>query len=248
MKREPAPLERPVLVIGGYLDPGLAASHVARTLRNLTGDERIYSVATLGSEDFDDARRRLFEFLHNALPDQASGAFDVVGISMGGLVARYAASGLPDISAQDSGRPHSPSDRLRIVRLFSIATPHRGARMADDRALHRLQQQMHLDSDFMARLGAQSTSLDYKIIPYVRLDDAVVGVENSAPLGMNPWWVSNRPLEGAHTQAFSDPRILADIARHLRGEKPFSLPDPPSATRQPLPANPLSASPGTPSG
>jgi len=222
MKREPVELERPVIVIGGYLDPGLAAAHVAGRLRELTGDPRVHSFATLGSDDFDDARRRFFEWLRATLPDEAGGEFDVVGISMGGLLARYAASGLADITATDERPSAHAAEPLRIVRLFTIATPHRGASLADDSAMHVLQRQMHIGSEFLDRLNGHSPAA-YEIIPYVRLKDAIVGVENAAPPGVGPWWVPNRPFQASHTQAFADPRILADIARRLRRESPFTM-------------------------
>ena len=229
----------------------------------------------------------------------------MLGLSMGGLVARHAA--LP----REDGR------RLNVARLFTIATPHRGARLADFRlSLLPVWDQKVLSmttaSPFLARLdaaeraawgdggadprhaaprvepldaplraedqatdhgaggddrladarlahfavaggGAEEAWTDapvddaaaegddgtatpaafrgYRIYPYVRLGDIVVGPENAAPAGQTPWWVHNPPLRSAHLAAAVDDRILADIARRLRGETPFAQ-DPPA----PLPA------------
>jgi hypothetical protein len=47
---------------------------------------------------------------------------------------------------------------------------------------------------------------------------------------MTPIWVPNLLLEDSHLTAFSDPRIIGDIARRLRGETPFT-----SEPAEPLP-------------
>ena len=64
---------------------------------------------------------------------------------------------------------------------------------------------------------------------YSRLDDFIVGVENTSPPGKSPWWVANPPFSLAHVASCKDPRIIADIARRVRGEAPFAT----------LPASPL---------
>jgi hypothetical protein len=45
---------------------------------------------------------------------------------------------------------------------------------------------------------------------------------HAAPPGANPFWLPNPPLKMAHLGAIMDIRILADIARRLRGEEPFT--------------------------
>ena len=62
----------------------------------------------------------------------------------------------------------------------------------------------------------------YEMHCYVRLDDSVIGAASAAPQGRAAWWVANMPLELSHLGAAEDPRILADIARRLRGETPFT--------------------------
>ena len=90
---------------------------------------------------------------------------------------------------------------------------------------------MRPGSDFLAALDADRAPGDYELLAYTRLGDLIVGAENAAPPGEEAWWVANPPLSFAHLGAANDPRILADIARRLRGEEPIST-SPPS----PLPA------------
>jgi hypothetical protein len=72
----------------------------------------------------------------------------------------------------------------------------------------------------------------YELVPYVRLGDSIVGPEHAAPEGQTPWWVPLPAAETAHIGAFGDARILADIARRLRDERPLTE-DPPA----PLPTD-----------
>lgn len=223
MAHDPAPLSRPVVVAGGYMDPGIAAHRVAERLRQLTSEpERVLEVAFFSNATFDSSRERLIEEVEAAFPSGRTGwtvEVDVVGISMGGLVARYAA---------ENGR--NGGKRLRIRRLFTISTPHLGADMAGLPTLDSRQVDMRAGSAFVRMLADGLRDEEYEIIPYVRLGDTMVGAENAAPEGMTPWWVPNKPLSFAHLQAHHDPRITADIARRLRGERPHTM-----TPAQPLP-------------
>lgn len=57
----------------------------------------------------------------------------------------------------------------------------------------------------------------------VEAGDRLVGTENCAPPEWVAWWVPDPPLEPAHIVAYHDRRLLADIARRLRGEPPFTV-------------------------
>lgn len=203
MRADPKPLARPLLVLGGYADP-LGADFVAGRLRPLVTGE-IETVSFAFADDFDEARDLL---AHAA----AGREVDVVAISMGGLVARYAA-------------PH-----VKITRLFTIATPHAGAHLADLPSPDPFMQDMQRDSEFMTRLNA--TPATYELLPYAALGDFVVGAENAAPPGDVPWWTAQAPVAEGHVAAALDPRILADIARRLRGEPAYG-----TTPRAPLPEN-----------
>jgi hypothetical protein len=223
MEDRPVPLTRPLVVAGGFIDPGLVAPALAGRLEAATADDApIITVSFFGASTFDACRDRLIAAVEEAWPSDSPDRtieVDVVGFSMGGLVARYAA------------RPREDGTQLVIRRLFTISTPHRGATMAawptlDDRA-----GDMRSGSAFLLRLD--QAAVTYELLAYTRLDDAIVGEANAAPPGRWAWWVPSRSLEGSHIDAWRDPRILADISRRLRGEPAFAT-DPPA----PLPGGP----------
>jgi len=222
---------RPVIVLAGYQDPGFGAAAMARRLRRAFIDpDRIISIPFFADESFDAARDRALREINAVFPStdpETTVEVDVVGISMGGLVARHAAR-----AREDGGR------RLRIARLFTIATPHRGARLATLPTFDRKQIDMRVDSAFINDLNDDPTASDFEIVPYGRLGDAIVGIERVAPPGAVPWWVPNQPMAFAHLTAASDSRIVADILRRLRHERPLTIgePSPPPANERGSPA------------
>lgn len=219
MRDNPQPFDRPVLVIGGWLNSMLMTSRLAGAVRSVGADNiKLTHVSMLTSNSFEKCRVRVIDAVDDELgTTQESVAanetieVDVVAFSMGGLVARYAAAPRTD------GRK-----RLRIRRLFTISTPHCGANMAPLAGFEARAADMRHGSALLALLNEYVPPPDYDIIAYVRLGDMTVGQENCALPGCNAWWVPNRMFEAAHNNAFSDPRILADIARRLRGETPFT--------------------------
>ena len=217
MKEEPKALARPVVVIGGYLSPGLLGNAVREGVESATSDERIVYVSLFTCGDFDDCRDRVLAAVDRAFPNDhpsETTEVDVVGISMGGLAARYAAAPAPQGASK--GR------RLRIARLFTLGTPHQGASLAELPTFIKLQAQMRKGSKFLTELEAATADADYPIIPYVRLHDNFVGERNAAPPGQVPFWLPNKPFENAHLFLSFDARIIADIARRLRDEEPFA--------------------------
>jgi len=221
MRGEPRPLERPLVVMAGIHDPGFIVSALAKRLGKTVTGGPIIEVAFFGSDTFDDCRDKVIESVEKVLPSDdpnATAEVDVVAISMGGLVARNAAQ-----KRADDGR------RLNVRRLFTISSPHRGAKLAVLPTFDRRQVDMRAGSAFLVSLDASLADGDYELLAYVRLGDVIVGPKNAAPPGRTAWWVANPPLSLAHVQASGDARIVADIARRLRGETPFST----------LPAAPL---------
>jgi hypothetical protein len=81
---------------------------------------------------------------------------------------------------------------------------------------------MRPDSGFLESLDQQLASANYPMIPYARIPDTIVGVVNAAPPGEHAWWLYAQPFSRAHVDAYKDPRIIADIARRLRGETPYT--------------------------
>jgi surfactin synthase thioesterase subunit len=218
MQNDPKQLERPVVVAGGIHDPGLVADRVARSIRRTTlPDDLVTTVSFFGpgKGTFDECRDHLIESVEGAFGptgSQVTVEVDVIGFSMGGLVARHAAR-----SRDDGGK------QLNIRRLFTISAPHRGARMAGLPTLDRRALDMRSGSEFLAALDEELSRAPYELYAYARLGDMIVGEENAAPPGRHPWWVSNPPFGLAHLGAPHDPRIMADILRRLRGEAPLAI-------------------------
>ena len=263
------PLARPVVVLGGYSDPGIAAPRLAAELRKVLAERegaRVITVSFPFCVSFDQCRDRVIRAVDKLFPNPddptKTAEVDVIGISMGGLVARHAAA--PEGGGTEGAR------RLNVRRLFTVSSPHRGARLAalPTFSFGRLQGDMRAGSDFLTALDERECAaalaasaaraedgvgggppdpfayIDYELYPYVRLGDGIVGPENAAPAGMTPIWVPSLPLQDPHILASSDARIIADIARHLRDEPPFATYPP-----QPLPgtaAGELPAEAGSP--
>jgi hypothetical protein len=222
----PATLQRPVVILGGFRSPGLKEAHLSRWLREYTSDDgRDFMVVSFTTRvDFDRMVDKAIRSIERRWPSDDpdwTTEVDVVGLSMGGLVGRYAAMEPMADDARISGK------RLNINRLFTIATPHRGAAMADAVAPGKLARAMRTDSDFLNYLDSGLADVGYSLVPYARLQDDTIGYpDRAAPHGMDPIWVDG-PWIGSHFGASRDERILLDIALRLRGEPPVGSPAPP---------------------
>ncbi len=247
MQENPVTLQRPVVVLNGWLDPGLASHKLVSELKDCGIDAKFVQVAFFGASDFEQCRQRLLDAVQEELckdGQKRTPRVDVVAFSMGGLVARYSALSAEQRAAvfgedeiTDDGR------RLRIVRLFTISTPHRGARMAGWVPWDGLARAMRADSSMVAELNAVLPEQHYKLYPYVRLGDGIVGSVNAAPPGRYAWWVANPFLANAHLDAHKDPRIVTDIAARLRGEPPYATrPAAPLPTEEDAPSKPSATS------
>lgn len=223
MRKQPVALARPVVVLGGFLDPGFVSGPLTADFRRWLGDERVVGVGFLTETDFEGCRRRVIDAVRRDFPNndpRETAEVDVVAVSMGGLVARYAAAP-PANPAGASDAP--PLPRLRIVRLFTISSPHRGA-VAADRfpAWQRLHADMRPGSAFLRGLDEAWAARDYELYPYARLHDGIVGEANTAPEGRTAWWVGGPKWGEGHFGVERDPRILDDILLRLRGERPWT--------------------------
>ena len=211
MEKHPRPLVRPLVILGGWSDPGVSVSHLKREISRIVDDDRIVGVSFAFCRSFDECRREVIDAVDEAFAhdgEQWTQEVDVIAVSMGGLVARYAAASC------SAGRS------LRIARLFTISTPHRGAGLAHLPTLNRLQIDMRPASKFLKLIDKENAS--FQLFPYVRLGDTIVGAINAAPPEQHPWWVPPAALQPSHLFGFRDARILADIARRLRAETPFA--------------------------
>ena len=236
MHEHPVPLARPVVVLGGYNDPGVAASTIRDVLERAVGDDKFVLVSFGDAKTFAECRARVIEAVEKAYPDgttlpsgrRETVEVDVVANSLGGLVGRYAAMWPADAvdPATDAADP-TANTRLYVRRMFTLLAPHQGAAMADPKSDDELMRDMAIGSAFIAMLDTNLPSGNYELVSYGRLGDLMVGVEHTAPPGVTPHWVPGHAIEPSHLSAFGDRRILADIARQLRGEPPYTI-DPPS--------------------
>lgn len=223
MRADPLTLDRPVVACAGWADPGFASSYWTGQLRRAfaDADDRTLGVHFARRYTFDGCRDRLIAAVDRAFPTDDpdwTTEVDVVAFSMGGLVARYAAA---EPAAVDPARP-TTRRRLKIRRLFTISTPHRGATMARVPTLERRVVGMRAGSPFLARLDGAWPGRRYRCVAYTRLNDPIVGTAHTAPPGTTPYWVAAPPLARSHQKAYRDPRIVADILCRLRGDTPLT--------------------------
>jgi len=223
IESNPKPLDRPLVILNGFLDPGIGGAMVSSIVRHHVSDTRIITVAYPLNFSFEECRKKVIEAVDRAYPSAdatQTTQVDVIGLSMGGLLARYCAA------------PGADHKRLNVCRLFTVSAPHQGAvRAVALPPLLQMQLDMRPNSPFLHHLEQSEEEAHYEIIPYVRLEDDIIGPKYAAPKGSDPWWVPNQPLHHAHIGAATDPRIMADILRRLRDEKPLTK-NPPA----PLPA------------
>ncbi len=211
MRATPVDLARPVVFLAGIGDlsisSGALEEALAPTVRGQVAELHFFDEFT-----FEGSRQKLLREAAEQLGTtvDALPEVDVVAFSMGGLVARDAA--IPDAAGR----------RLPIRRLFTVSSPHEGARLAGVPFGMPQGDDMRLTSDFIDRL--RRAPRDYELVCYARLDDVTVGEEFAAPEGEPLWWVPTPSGEWSHMAAFDDPRIQADIARRLRGEAPHATP------------------------
>ncbi len=202
-------LRRPLLVLAGYRAPQKQASMAAEALRSLCGAPA-GEVAPLS-----------YTWLHTPLEvcrSVASAArerfgdreVDVAAISMGGLIARLLDTGLLGV-------------RLRIARLFTIATPHRGAMMARVVRPDPCAAMMRPGSELLRELEAARAGSAMEMVCYARLGDRWVGTRACAPPGQEPIWSPGLRV-GTHFVNVYDRRSLLDVARRLMGLEPWGRP------------------------
>lgn len=209
----PRTVARPVVVVSGFADFGVPARGVARQLRAFFPTSQILTVSLQGCRSFSECRTRLIEAVNEAFPSPSADRtvpVDVVAISMGGLVSRYAAMKTGD------------GPVLSVHRLFTIATPHRGSRLARIPWASPLVRDMRPGSEFLARLD--QARRPYPVIPYVRLGDEYTATIAAAPLGQEAWTVTYRGWLSAHNTSYRDARFLADIAVQLVSAEPSPKP------------------------
>ncbi len=207
MYRGPVPQPRPLVLVGGWLDPLVGMRWVERRLGRCFEQPRVLLVHHGIFATHRAYRDRLVAAVEAVFPGEE---VDVVGHSMGGLVARYAAM------------PSEDGPHLAIRNLFTVGTCHRGAAMAPLVQLEPLARGMLPGSEHLATLDAALPERGYELICYARLQDELVGTDRCAPVGFPLHWVPNRRFQRAHRRCRDDARLLADIARRIRDEEPHA--------------------------
>lgn len=219
LAESPANLPRPLVVLAGWRSPPMPDGGVlARLGPMIPGARDTLSVTYASLWTIESAARRVVarvqeRFPHTGTSDTAE--VDVIAISMGGLVARLAASG----SFAKAQR------RLRIARLFTLATPHRGARLASFVRPDPAAAAMRPGSEFLRSLDDELARSSFELTCYAQLRDWWVGARNTSPPGHVPIWCEPRDAFGRWLSHFAinfNPRVLTDVALRLRGMTPLS--------------------------
>jgi len=233
MHDDPVALTRPVVVITGWADPGFLESDIKQWLDPAIDGQVIY-VNIAWTRDMSACLARVEQAMRKAElwtgegKDQFVTEVDVVAFSLGGLVARYAA-----VPSETRDEKDQDVAALPVSRLITISSPHQGAVRAPFAALDPLVRDMVAGSDRLKQLDEALSTASYELICYTRLGDTVVGTSRTFPEGRGVYWVDRHGWETAHNGAASDPRIVSDVLRRLRGEEtwsthpPADLPDSP---------------------
>jgi len=215
LRQQPVAIPRPVLVLNGYRGPDFQAVVLKEQLRQLTDADpsRWLAVSYTTARTPEAMVNKVLGFV--AARSLQSAELDVVSISMGGVVAKLAAL---------DGRG------LRIRRLFTLASPITGSRLADRIAPDPAARALRTGGAFLRELDAawqqHASARGIECISYTRLDDLWVGATRAHPPGQWPIWIEGRGII-SHATISRDPRILTDLALRLRGQEPIARPSPP---------------------
>lgn len=209
MAATPTSAPRPIIILAGWRAMTFPSAMLASKLQRLVGRADTLAIAFPLHFRFESAAAFAIRSIRNRFPD-STGDFDIVGISMGGLIARLAAMPAPD------------REPLRIARLFTLGTPHRGARIAHLIRPDPTVRDMRPGSAFLQRLDAALPAAAFDLTCYARLGDSWVGARNTSPPGSDPIWTRG-PRFMSHVTISSDALIITDIARRIRGESPLAL-------------------------
>lgn len=212
MEATPITPSHPILILGGYMDPGFAAASLEKAVRAGTSPSaEIVAVSFGDCTSFTQCRNRTLR----AMAPWKDREVDVIANSMGGLVARFSAMDASQI--EECGRRAATNDPpLRIHTLFTLSSPHLGAVMAEIGASSVLTLDMRQGSKFLACLDHALATATYELVCYGRTNDSIVGMDRCAPEGHELRWVATPRFEFGHIGANKDPRILADMLAAIR--------------------------------
>lgn len=218
MQATPVPLTRPVVILSGYHTPPQVAWWVCAQLARLTSrrSRDFLKVSYPTQTQIERAAEQTIAAVRNRWSGEAP-ELDAIGISMGGLVARYAA--LASHERNHPFRPTTPSaQRLRLARLFTFATPHQGSMRAQAVAPDDAARDMKPGSPFLAALNSHPSN--YTLVCYTQRGDNLIAPHAAAPPGQSAFVADGSRLM-SHFTATHNPWFLVDLARRLRGEEPL---------------------------
>lgn len=206
MRRQPVRVARPVVLLNGYHAWHGVVASLQRTLVKLVSQREadFFDVSYATMTDFAAVRRHVIDEIVRVHGLETE--VDLVGISMGGLVSRMIACEWP-----------GDARRVRVHRIFTIASPHVGARLARRVHVDAAARDMIAGSEMLQRLNCQTHP---RLRCYAQLNDTIVGATNTAPPGIRPFWSAGTAIM-SHFTTIRNPLILADIARCLRNEPPL---------------------------
>lgn len=212
MRADQRPLVRPVVILGGWHSPGVANWGLAARLTPSTSGrpEDFLSITYPSRLSLSSAAGAAFRTIE--AQGLRSRDIDVIGISMGGILARALAA-----NAFAFGD-------LKVRRVFTIASPHRGAKIAKVVVPDAAARDMRPGSRFLGTLNKHEAG--HELHCYGALRDWWIGARNTAPPGLNPYWIDVGPGLGrlcTHFAINHEKRVMADIARRLRAEDPIAL-------------------------
>lgn len=228
MEAEPVGLTRPLVVIAGWRGTGAFADSIEASLIRLTGADNaeVISVATPLTNSLAGGARKVVGAVEGRWPcddPEWTVEVDVVGYSMGGILARLA--------AEAPEEDESCRKRLRIRTLYTLATPHAGTHAwGDFFAPDTSARQMQKESAALAALNAALPEAGYALVCYATLNDRIVGARHAAPPGMHPIWTPAH-WRLSHFSIPRNKRVLADIALRLRDETPLQAEGSPPPTQ-----------------
>lgn len=211
LRGNPKALARPVVILGGWHSPGVANISMASRLRPYTSGQA--GDFTSVTYPFALSLRAAASHAHAVIRSREleGREIDIVGISMGGLLSRVLASDAFGLGP------------LKVRRIFTVATPHRGAKIARVVIPDTCAWDMRPGSKFLCGLNDRPHACELHC--YAALRDWWIGARNTAPPGMLPYWIDVDPGPGrlcSHFAINHNELVMVDIARRLRAEEPLA--------------------------
>jgi pimeloyl-ACP methyl ester carboxylesterase len=196
--RSPSPLPRTVLLLGGWMVPSWWTIDLDRALRACVSSGNIFRLGCPVLYDIPTLAARLAERF------KLEPSLDVIGVSMGGMVAREAA------------RAHR-SPRLQVERLYALASPHGGARSIAWLVPHHQARALVRGSHFLRELNADPSSHSFHIETFSLRGDSLVSTASAhAVPGVHHDWRNNTLLP-AHSWVHRDPRVIMTVVGKILG-------------------------------